>query len=136
MKICITAQAPTLDSPIDPRFGRCANFIFVDPETLAFEAATNPGTMASGGAGIQAAQFVAEQGCSALLTGNVGPNAYNALTAAGITVFVGISGTVRTAIDMFNAGQLEKASSPTTHSHAGMGGGRGSGRGMGRGRRR
>ncbi len=136
MKICITAQAPTLDAPIDPRFGRCANFIFVDSETLAFEAAMNPGTMASGGAGIHAAQFVAEQGCKAVLTGNVGPNAYNALAAAGVTVYVGISGTVRSAIEMFKSGQLTATSSPTARSHAGMGGGRGMGRGMGRGGRR
>ncbi len=132
MKICVTAQAPTLDSLIDPRFGRCANFIIVDSKTLAFEAAMNPGTMASGGAGIHAAQFIAEQGCKAVLTGNVGPNAYNALAAAGITVFVGISGTVKSAIEMFNSGQLTPTSSATAPSHSGMGGGRGTGRGMGR----
>ncbi len=136
MKICVTAQAPTLDAPIDPRFGRCANFIIVDSETLAFEAAMNPGTMASGGAGIHAAQFVAEQGCKAVLTGNVGPKAYNALAAAGITVYIGISGTVKSAIEMYKSGKLTATTAATAPAHAGMGGGRGMGRGMGRGGRR
>jgi predicted Fe-Mo cluster-binding NifX family protein len=136
MKICITAQGPTLDAPIDPRFGRCPNFIFVDPETLKFDAIPNPGAMAGGGAGIQAAQLVTDQGATAVLTGHVGPNAFNALSASGIKIFTGISGTVKTAIDQFQASKLAAAMTPTAPAHMGMGrgGGRGGGRGRGRGR--
>lgn len=138
MKICITAQGPTLDAPIDPRFGRCANFIFIDSDTMQFDGVPNPGAMASGGAGIQAAQFVADQGAVVVLTGHVGPNAYNALNAGGVTMFTGVSGTVRNALEQYQAGQLTAVSSPTAPAHAGMGGGggRGGGRGAGRGRGR
>jgi len=54
MKICISSEGNTLDSKVDPRFGRCRTFIIVDTETMAFEAVDNAGTEASGGAGIQA----------------------------------------------------------------------------------
>jgi predicted Fe-Mo cluster-binding NifX family protein len=132
MKICVTAQGPTLDAPIDSRFGRCANFIFVDPDSMKFESIPNPGAMASGGAGIQASQFIVDQGAKVVLTGHVGPNAYHALNAGGITVYVGISGSVRDAVDQFKAGSLPTASSATAPAHMGMGGGRGRGRGRGR----
>lgn len=41
MKICITSEGKTLDSKVDPRFGRCQYFIIVDSETLVFEAVEN-----------------------------------------------------------------------------------------------
>lgn len=132
MKICITAQGPTLEAPVDPRFGRCANFVFVNPETMEFEAVPNPGAMASGGAGIQAAQLVMDKDATTVLTGQIGPNSYQALIANGLEVFLGITGTVNNAIAQFREGKLSKASSPTGPAHMGIGGGRGRG---GRGRR-
>ena len=136
MKICITAQGPTLEAPVDPRFGRCASIVFVDSKTMQLEAVPNPGAMASGGAGIQAAQLVMDQGATAVLTGSVGPNAYNALSSAGVEIYLGVTGTVKNAVDQFREGRLTKAASATGPSHMGMGGGRGRGRGGGgRGRR-
>lgn len=134
MKICVTAQGPTLDAPIDVRFGRCANFIFVDPDSMQFEAIPNPGAMASGGAGIQAAQFIIERGATAVLTGSVGPNAYDALAASQVKIHTGITGTVRDAVVQFRSGKLKALSGATAPAHAGIG--RGMGRGMGRGRGR
>ena len=139
MKIVVTSTGNTLDSPIDPRFGRCQFFVFVDPETMEFEAAENEAVMAAGGAGPQAAQFVANKGAEAVLTGNVGPNAASSLAAAGIKVFVGARGTVKETVSLFKNGQLQETGAATVASHAGMGGGRGQGmggggRGQGRGR--
>ena len=125
MKIAISAAAPTLDAQIDPRFGRCQCFIIVDPETLAFEAVENSSAMASGGAGIAAAQMVAGKGVKAVLTGNCGPNAYQVLTSAGIKIFTGVYGTVNDAIVTYKSGQLQTASQPTVRAHSGMGSGRG-----------
>jgi len=98
---------------------------------MKFETVTNPGSMASGGAGIQAAQLVVDRGTNAVLTGHVGPNAYNALNAGGVSIYVGITGTVREAVNQFKAGSLQATSSPTAPAHMGMGGGRGRGRGQG-----
>ena len=124
MKIAVTSTGNTIDSPIDPRFGRCQFFVFVDPETMEFEAAENEAVMAAGGAGPQAAQFVANKGAEAVLTGNVGPNAVSALKAAGITIYIGAQGTVKETVLLFKNGQMQEVGEATVASHSGMGGGR------------
>ncbi len=128
MKICVTSTANNLDAQIDPRFGRCSYFIIVDSETLQFEAVSNMAAGASGGAGIQAAQTVANKGVKLLITGNVGPKAFQALSAAGIEVATGAFGTVREAVEKYKRGELSKAGAPTVGGHFGMGG-RGGSRG-------
>jgi len=134
MKIAITAGGPDLSSPVDPRFGRCPYFIIVDPQTAAFEAVENPNLMLGGGAGIQSAQLMAEKEVSVVLTGNCGPNAHSALSAAGIDVIIGCSGVVEDVATAFKTGQLSPADQPNVASHFGMGMGRGGGGGMGMGR--
>ena len=107
MKICVTSEGKTLDSKVDPRFGRCANFIIADTESGEFEALENANIKLQGGAGIQSAQMVASKGVKAVLTGNVGPNAQQTLSAAGIRICTGISGTVKDAVEAFKAGKAE-----------------------------
>jgi predicted Fe-Mo cluster-binding NifX family protein len=119
MKIAVTASQPTLDAAVDPRFGRCSYFLVVDTDTGDFEALENPNAMLGGGAGIQAAQMIAQKGPAVLLTGNCGPNAFRALSAAGIQVIVGLSGTVRDAIQQFQAGRLQPAQQPSVTNHFG-----------------
>jgi len=136
MRVCITSTGPSLDSEMDPRFGRCQYFLFVDPQSLEMEALENPNIGASGGAGIQSAQFVANKGVEAIITGQVGPNAFSTLQAAGMKILVGASGKVRDLLEKYKKGQLTSyAQGPTARAHAGMGmgGGTGMGRGMGRG---
>jgi len=124
MKIAVTSTGNTLDSPVDPRFGRCRFFVFVNPETMEYEAVENEAMMAAGGAGPQAAQIITSRGAEAVITGNVGPNAAAALQAAGIKVLVGAGGTVRESVEMFRRGELQEATSPTVPPHSGMGRGR------------
>ncbi len=131
MKIAVSSTGNTLDSPIDPRFGRCQFFVFVDPETMEFEAVENQAMMAAGGAGPQATQFITNQGAEAVITGNVGPNASSSLMAAGIKIYVGATGTVKETINRFKNGQLQEVGEATVGSHFGMG--RGMGGGMGKG---
>ena len=134
MKVCITSTGPSLDSEMDPRFGRCQYFLFIDPETMALEALENPNIGSSGGAGIQSAQLVANKGVEALITGQVGPNAFTTLQAAGIKILTGASGKVREVLDKYQKGQISSsAQGPTVQAHFGMGMGGGRGRGMGRG---
>lgn len=139
MKIVVTANGANLDAPASPVFGRCPAYLFVDTETMAFEAVENPALSSPGGAGIQAAQFVIEHGAQAVLTGNVGPNAAGVLQAADVPVYLIPEGTVRQAVETFRQGQLRAISQANVPTHAGMGGGRGMGmgrrmgRGMGRG---
>ncbi len=134
MKIAVSANGVDLDAPASPVFGRCPVYVFVDTETMVFEAVENPAIGAPGGAGIQAAQFVVERGAQAAVTGNMGPNAYNVLQSAGIPIYLFGGGTVRQAVEAFKAGQLQAAGGASAPAHAGMGMGRGMGRGMGMGR--
>src|SRR4030042_4421311 len=135
MEIAISTAGTNLDAEVDPRFGRCEHFIIVDPETMKFEVVENSSAMASAGAGISAAQMIADKGVQVVLTGSCGPNAYQVLSAAGIKVVTGVSGKVRDAIEGYKSGKLQTSSQPNVPGHFGMGIGRGfgGGRGMGRG---
>jgi predicted Fe-Mo cluster-binding NifX family protein len=133
LKIAISSSSDNLDSMLDPRFGRCQYFVYVDPETLEYEASPNESTNTMGGAGIQAAQNVANKHVEAVLTGNIGPNAFQTLEAAGIKVYTGLTGTIKEVIEKFKTGELTETSQPNVGSHAGMGAGRGQGRGHGGG---
>jgi len=127
MKIAVSSTGKTLDSQMDPRFGRCGYFILIDPETMEFETCENEGMISRGGAGVQAAQFIAQKGAKALITGNIGPNAASALSAAGIKVYLVSGGTIREVVEAFKSGTLKEASGATVPPHFGMGGGRGMG---------
>jgi len=125
MRVAVTAQGADLESAMDPRFGRCRNFVIVDSDsdsdTDKFEAFSNESVTASGGAGAQSTQFLANKGVGAVITGNVGPNAARALEAAGIKVYAAASGTVRDALRAYKAGKLSPISGATVDSHHGMG---------------
>ena len=121
MKIVVTATGPSLDGPVDPRFGRCPYFVIVETDDLAFEAVENPNVTLGGGAGIQSAQLMNEKGVRFVLTGNCGPNAHRTLSAAGIEVIVGCSGRVRDVVEQFKAGRLDAADEPNVAGHFGTG---------------
>ena len=121
MKIAISSTGQDLTSQIDPRFGRSPYFIFIDPETMQFEAIENPNVNAMGGAGIQTAQLIANKGVEVVLTGSCGPNAFQTLQAAGVKVIVGVVGTINEAIEKYKSGGLKPTTGPNVGSHFGMG---------------
>ena len=122
MKVIITATGGTLDAPVDPRFGRCQYFVTVDTKTMDFSAQSNMQKNAMGGAGVQAAQYVANEDVDAVVTGSVGPNAFQTLSAADVKVFTGAEGTVKDAVEALNQGLLQETETSTVGSHHGMGG--------------
>lgn len=139
MKVAVSSTGTDLSSQIDPRFGRCACFVVVNTEDMGFTAFPNEGVGLSGGAGVQAASFMASQGVSAVLTGNCGPKALQGLSAAGIKAYAGLSGSVADAVEKFKSGTLQEVTEATVAEKAGVGGGgggrgvSGGGRGMGGG---
>jgi predicted Fe-Mo cluster-binding NifX family protein len=122
MRIAVTATSPSLDAAMDPRFGRCPYFLFIETDDMSFEAIENTNGSLGGGAGIQSARLIAQRDAKAVLTGNCGPNAHKALSAAGIDVFVGCSGTVSEAVLRLKSGQMRAAAAPDVASHVGVGG--------------
>jgi predicted Fe-Mo cluster-binding NifX family protein len=125
VKIAVSAAGQDLDAQVDPRFGRCQNFIFVDPDSMEFEAVVNDSSAAAGGAGIAAAQMITGKGVDAVITGNCGPNAFNVLNSTGIKVFTGAAGTIKEAIENYKAGKFQASSQPSAGAHSGMGHGKG-----------
>ncbi len=105
--IAITANGPSLDSPVDSRFGRCRYFVLVESEgASACEVVKNASRRLSGGAGVDAVQFLIERQVSTLLTGKVGPKAMRALDSAGIRVYTGTAATVADLLSDFSHGRL------------------------------
>jgi len=142
MKVAVSTNGRDIDSPIDPRFGRCAYFLMVETDDMNFEVFDNQSIALSGGAGIQSAQFISSKGAKAVITGNCGPNAVQTLTAAGIEVFLGNTGIVREALQRFKNGELTSTNVANAPEYSGLAGktsfgrskGMGGQRGMGRGR--
>ncbi|GAG31598.1 unnamed protein product, partial [marine sediment metagenome] len=122
MKMAVSSVGPDLNASVDARLGRCQYFIIVDPETMEFEALPNPSITAMHGAGIQTAQIITNKGATVVLTGNCGPNAFQTLSAAGIQVIVGVSGTVKDAIEKYKRGELQPSSQASVPQHFGTGG--------------
>ena len=105
MKIAVTSQGNTLDSQLDPRFGRAAYILIVDTETLEFEAFdNNENKSAFKGAGIQAAAMISDKSAEVLLTGFCGPNAFKTLEAAGVKVVNDQTGTILDVVQKFKQG--------------------------------
>ena len=118
MKIAITSKGKTLDSEVDPRFGRAANILVVDTETLEFEVIDNASNSnAFKGAGIQAAASVSEKNAQVLVTGFCGPNAFKTLNAAGIKVANNATGSVKDAVQAFKDGKFTYADDANVDGH-------------------
>lgn len=136
MKIAIASTGNNLDSEVSLVFARSPYFIVADledgdiKETSTVE---NP-SKNERGAGISAAQFIANKNVDALISGAVGPNAFNILKQIGIKVYKLQSGTVKENLKLFTENRMDEITSSS--SGGPMLGGRGPGRrgGMGGGR--
>ena len=120
MKVAVSSAGKDLTSPVDPRFGRCAYFVIVDTETMAAEGHKNPGALAGTGAGVAAAQVVANGGAEAVISKVIGPYAFAALKEGDITAYsTGAGGTVASTVELFNNGELEVLDDANADADAG-----------------
>jgi len=118
MKIAITSQSRDLSSEMDPRFGRAKYLLVVDTETGDFQVHDNELNLnAAQGAGIQTGQNIANLGVEAVITGNVGPNAFKTLNVANIKIFLAEKQTVQDAIDSFKTGNLKEVDQANVAGH-------------------
>ncbi len=121
MKLAVCAKGEGLKAEVDQRFGRCPFFVVVDTKNKGVvESLSNENAEAAGGAGPQAAQLLAGRDIEAVVLGNVGPNAVEALRAANIKVYSGVTGTVEDSLEKFLEGSLKLVSEATVSSHSGM----------------
>lgn len=118
MKIAFSTSGKTLDAPLDQRFGRAAGFIVYDLDTNSFDVIDNQTNLnASQGAGIKSAETVVRAGAKAIVTGHCGPNAFRALSAAGISIYNSDAATVSEALEQYRAGTLKESGSPDVQGH-------------------
>jgi predicted Fe-Mo cluster-binding NifX family protein len=119
MTICITTATTDRDPLLDARFGRSPYYTFVDLETGETHVEPNELAEGAGGVGAQAAQFVAERGATALVTGQIGPNAFRVLQAAGVATYTTRERSVADALRAYREGRVERVAAPTAAGHQG-----------------
>lgn len=129
-----------LKEKMNSRFGRCPSFTFITIENnkiKGVKTVPNPAFEAMGGAGIQAAQIIANNGANELIVGFLGPNAAQSLNALNIKIFQAPNQplTIQEIVDLRLKGKLDLITSANVGSHYGMGRGPGYGGGRGGGRR-
>lgn len=99
MKICLTSMGETIDSQLDPRFGRCNYFIIYDTESTIYKVLKNVASNISHGAGIESVQTILKENVDVVITGNLGPNALRALNTSNIKIMTNINGTIKEIIE-------------------------------------
>ncbi|SNX55210.1 NifB/NifX family molybdenum-iron cluster-binding protein [Thermoanaerobacterium sp. RBIITD] len=119
MKVAISSEGKTLESKVDSRFGRAQYFIIVDNQTMEYKVLDNTAASQSSGAGTKASQLLLDEKIEALISSNVGPNAMDVFNAADISVYKAVNGDVKTNLEDFNRGLLEKILEPTNRGHHG-----------------
>jgi predicted Fe-Mo cluster-binding NifX family protein len=119
MKIAISATGQHKESLLDRRFGRCNYFLIFNTETGDYKVISNNGVSSGGGAGIAAASQVIEENVSAIITGSLGPNAFELIDKAGIKAYSCEALPVFEVVEMFQKNQLSEISS-AGNAHHGM----------------
>lgn len=118
MKIAISAQGPDLESLVDPRFGRAEYFILYDTEEEKHEVVDNRQNAASGqGAGVVTAQTVIKLEPDLIISGNLGPKAFQVLSSAGVKSALWSGGSVSEAIELAKNNQLKFADGANVAGH-------------------
>lgn len=116
MKVIIPVESKSLDAPVCPSFGRTPLFLSFDTESGAYVFLDNSAAASQGGAGIKAAQMLADHGSNAVITYRCGDNAAKVLVPAEIKLFKAQDGTVSENIEKFKSSGLE----PLSEIHAGL----------------
>ncbi|MBF0450789.1 MAG: PDZ domain-containing protein, partial [Candidatus Magnetomorum sp.] len=117
-RVAIAANGNTLDSLMAPLFGSAPYFIIVDLNTKRYSVVPNNTIAGAGTYGVAAVQLVVDQGATAVIAENYGPQIYQALIAAQLKMFRANPGKVSEALEQYSAYVLTQVSSPTTQGMA------------------
>jgi len=118
MKIAVTSTGKTLESEMDPRFGRAPYFIMVDMDSLEYEVVNNEQNLnLPQGAGIQAGKTIIDNRADVLITGYCGPKAFMVLEQAGVKIFTDVKGSVMEAVSRYKSGDLQASQGANIESH-------------------
>ncbi len=112
MKVCIPSSGRELTSKADPRFGRAPYFVFVEEESPGpprVYAVENTAAAEARGAGTEAARIALQEGAEVVVSGAVGPHAFEIFEKIGIPVYL-MDGdlTVQQAYEEYREGRLQR----------------------------
>jgi predicted Fe-Mo cluster-binding NifX family protein len=121
MKIAVSSKGQDMEAALEPRFGRCSFFLIIDPDDMNFDVVANDSATLSGGAGIRSARFLVTKNVNAVITGNCGRKVVGLLSAAGIDVYLGQTGSIKEVLERFRHGKLRPASDTNAETCYGLG---------------
>jgi predicted Fe-Mo cluster-binding NifX family protein len=116
MKIAIPVDRGSRPTAVCASFGRAPYFLFYESETGESTFVENMALNSPGGAGIKAAQLIADNQARAVLTPRCGENAAQVLQSSGIQLYKTSSASVEESIENFLSGEL----APLDTIHAGF----------------
>jgi predicted Fe-Mo cluster-binding NifX family protein len=121
MKIAVPVNGKSIEADVCISFGRAPYFLIYDTETKEHTFLANSAQDSPGGAGIRAAQTIADCGAATLLTPRCGENAAQILKAARIGLYKTAGGSVQDNIRAFSEGRLSALLEihPGFHGHGG-----------------
>ena len=127
MKLCIPSLGKNgLSEKIGEHFGRVPFYTFYDTRSKELEIMANSSNHMGGTK--YPAEIIADAGANVMLCGGVGRRAIQMFQERGIMVYVGASGSVGNAIQLWESGALEAATDETAcRQHAFRGEGHGDG---------
>ncbi len=119
MRIAISSDKPDLEARVGSRLGTSKYLMVVDLRTMAVEAVPYPGESGQGAGGIRAVVLAISKNIDAVLTGYCSPTAEKYLSANGIEVLTGVSGTVAEAVQQYKKGDLQRRMGVVRKSESG-----------------
>lgn len=106
MKIAIPVNEKTIKSEVCPSFGRTPYYCVYDTVTKACSFIDNTAAESAGGAGIKAAQALADAGVQTIIAPRCGENAAKVLNDAEIKLYKNIAGSAEDNISAFENNRL------------------------------
>jgi len=107
MKIALPVNGNSLETNLCISFGRTPYFLIYDIDTEEAIFIENTAASSQGGAGIKAAQIVADSGAKALLTPRCGENAAEVINSAEIKIYKICNESIQDNINAFKEGKLD-----------------------------
>lgn len=106
MKIAMPVDDKSTDTAVCASFGRALYFLLYDTESKEINFMDNSAAASQGGAGIKAAQLIADSGAGVLIAPRCGENAAKVLNSAKIKIYKAVSGSVRDNLEAFKEEKL------------------------------
>lgn len=122
MKVAVSAESENIEGKVSQVFGRCAGFVVIELDSGQISSSRfleNPALKMQGGAGVAAAQAVAEERPEAVISGNFGPNSLAILQQAGIKTYVAKDASIKEALELLQNEKLEEAENASVNQDFG-----------------